>query len=120
MSIDWTIVGGAVVAVGIGVNTVWSWWLNNKAAVAKTKASVADAHTETTVADAQQIVYRMMSDRLTTIEAEIRVVRTELAGERQHNRELVLHIWKLESLMRKANLTPPEFTYGVTVITPPQ
>lgn len=87
----------------------WAWWLKHQRETALTRADVAESNADRTVADAQQTVYKLLSDRLTTLEAEVRSQRTELDRERAHNRLLTLHIWKLEGLMRKAGLEPPPF-----------
>lgn len=111
--IDWTSLGGTIAgiasAVGLAGGGVYAWWQKNQRTVATTRAEVAEAEAATTVADSQKIVYSTLTDRLTTLESDMRGVRSELASERAHNRQLVLHIWKLEGLMRQAGMIPPEF-----------
>lgn len=112
---DWAIVGGAVTSVGIGIGGVYAWWLKQQRDRADTRADVARSDSEATMADAKSTVYNLLLDRVTTLEADMRLVRTELAEERQHSRRLVLHIWKLEQLMREANLTVPAFIDGEVI-----
>ena len=111
--IDWSALGGTVAgvfsAVGLAAGGVYAWWQKNQRTAATTRADVAEANTERVVADSQSTVYKLLTDRLTTLEIEMRGVRQELSAERSHNRQLVLHIWKLEGLMRQAGLTPPQF-----------
>ena len=102
-------IGGAIGAIGLIASGLWAWWLKNQRAQAQTRADVAESGADLAVADAQRIVYTTLVERVTTLENEVRSMREELAGERRHNRMLVLHIWKLEGLMRKAGLDPPPF-----------
>lgn len=80
----------------------WERWIKNKVVAANSEAQVA-------ISAAQETVYTMMTNRLESLEKEMRAVRAELAAERAHGRKLELHIFELESLMRKANLEPPDF-----------
>jgi uncharacterized protein HemX len=109
MTIDWQALGGYAAAAGALATGAWAWWLKQQKARAETRADVAEADAARTVADAQQTIYKTLTERLTTLEAEMRAVRAELDSERQHNRRLTLHIWKLEGLMRKAGIEPPPF-----------
>lgn len=122
MVIDWAAVGGAVTAIGIGATGAYAWWLDRGKKIAKARAEVAEANATVSeanalgqVADAQQAVYRLLLERVTTLEKDMRLVREELAQERQHSRRLVLHIWKLEQLMRAAGLEVPAFIDGEVI-----
>ena len=112
MAIDWTVVGSGLAAIGTLAGGIWAWWLKNQRAQANTRAEVAEAGAERAVADAQQTVYKLLSDRLTALEGEVRTLRDELSAERKHSRRLELHIWRLEGLMRKAGIEPPAFIEG--------
>lgn len=92
---------GAAGAGGI-IWAVWERWLRSRVDSANTSASVA-------AAEGAQTVYKMMEERLTTLEKEMQDVRAELSAERQRSRKLELHIFRLESLMRKAGIDPPAF-----------
>lgn len=109
MSIDWTAVGTAIAGVGAIGSAVYAGWLKVQKNRANTRADVAEADSSRTVADAQQTVYRLLNERLTTLENEVRGLRNELDTERKHSRRLELHIWRLEGLMRKAGIEPPAF-----------
>ena len=109
MGIDWQQVGGYLSAVGLCATGAWAWFLKHQRAAAETRAEVAESDAGRTVADAQSTVYKLLQDRLTTVENDVRTLRQELAAERAHSRRLELHIWKLEGLMRKAGMEPPPF-----------
>lgn len=89
-------------AVGAVLWAAWERWIKNKAMQAGTEAQVA-------VSDAQHTVYSLVTARLESVEKELQSIRGELAVERAHSRKLELHIFKLESIMREANLQPPAF-----------
>jgi hypothetical protein len=110
--IDWGIVGGAITSVGIGIGGVYAWWLKTSRDRANTRAEVAKSESNVAVATASETVYTMLTERVVTLENDMRLVRQELAEERQHSRRLVLHIWKLEQLMRAAGLEVPAFVDG--------
>lgn len=80
----------------------WERWIKNKVVAANSEAQVA-------ISAAQETVYTMMTNRLEALEVEMRSVRAELATEREHGRKMEIHIFKLESMMRKAGLEPPAF-----------
>lgn len=108
-AVDWKIVGGSITAIGIGIGGVYTWWLNQKRQRADVKADVAQSDSARVIAEANTTVYELLLERVKTLEGEMRQVRHELAAERLHSRKLVLHIWKLEGLMRMANLDVPMF-----------
>jgi len=109
MSIDLPALGTAIASIGAVAGGIYAYWLKVQKDRATTRADVAEADTQRSVADAQQSVYKLLNERLTTLEAEVRAQRVELDAERKHSRKLVLHIWRLEGLMRKAGLEPPAF-----------
>jgi hypothetical protein len=106
---DLATIGGSLASVGLLAGGAWAWVLKTRKAQAETRADVAESDSARTVADAQQTVYKLLIERVTTLEADMRQVRAELTTERAHSRKLELHIWRLEGLMRKANLEPPAF-----------
>lgn len=109
MALDAGAVGEAVGWIGMAATAVWAAyerWTKIKAASA---ADVAQNNANATVADSQSVVYSLLTKRLEALESEIKSVRDELALERKHSRDRDLHIWKLEDLMRKANLEVPVF-----------
>lgn len=109
MSLDWQAIGTALGAVGMVAGGIWAWWLKNQRSQANTRAEVAEAGAERAVADAQQTVYKLLTQRVETLEQEMRAVRAELDAERKHSRRLEMHIWRLERLMRNAGIEPPPF-----------
>lgn len=78
----------------------------------KLKVQAATNDSTISMAEAQESVFRMLTGRLETLEVEVRTLREELQTERARRREQELHIFKLEGIMRKADLTPPEFLPG--------
>jgi predicted RNase H-like nuclease (RuvC/YqgF family) len=100
MALDWQSIGAAASAVVAIATGAWAWWLKNKRQVAETKAEVA-------VADGQQTVYKLMDDRLKTMEADIKDLRAELAEERRHSRDLERKLSMLDAWIRAQGLTPP-------------
>ena len=110
--IDWSALGAAATAViltaGTAAGGAWAWWLKHKRNQADTRADVSESNAQGAVADAQQAVYRLMQDRLTTLEADMRAVREELSVERKRNRELELQVFMLESVLLKAGIKLPD------------
>ncbi len=100
--IDWAATGGVIGAIGGVVGGLWGWLQRQRHTSAAVDADVAQSH-------AEESIYRMMTERLTALETDVGRLRDELAQERSHSRALERHIFKLESLMRKAGLEPPEF-----------
>jgi hypothetical protein len=111
--VDLSSIGAAItsviVAVGALIGGGYTWWMRNKKNQADVRADVATSAAQQVVADAQRTVYQTLLERVTTLEADMRIVRDELSVERKHSRKLELHIWKLENLMRGAGLEPPVF-----------
>lgn len=110
--IDAAAAGQVLVWIGTAAVGAWGIWqkiLKDRAATATT---VAESKAEQSVADAQQIVYTTLTNRLTALETEMQSVRNELAVERQHSRNLEKHIWKLEGVMRQAGVPVPAFDTG--------
>lgn len=106
---DWDQVGGWLAAAGALATGAWAWWLKNQRDRARTSADVAGADADRKVADAEGTIYKLLAERLKTVEGDVRTLREELAAERLHSRKLELHIWRLENLMRKAGIEPPAF-----------
>ena len=106
--IDWTAVGSSLVALIVGAGTALAWWQARAAKAARLEAEVAKAGANRTVADAEHTLYRLLSQRLTAVESDLAKVRAELSQERQRGRELEIHIYHLENLMRGAGMDPPE------------
>lgn len=109
VSFDWGAVGATLAAIGAVATGAVAWWQGRQKAKAQTRADIAESDAERNVADAQSTVYKLLSERLSTLEREVKELRAELGEERRHSRRLELHIWKLEQLMRAAGLEPPEF-----------
>lgn len=113
MAVDLPSVGAAVAATIVSIGTIvgggYAWWLRSQRDHAAARADVAESNADRTVADAQQTVYKMLTERMSSLEGDVRGLRAELALERRNGRRLALHIWKLETLMRSAGLEPPPF-----------
>ena len=104
-----TAIASTLVAIGTLAGGAYAWWLKHQRAEAQTRADVAESNADRTVADAQQTVYKLLTNRLTTLEQEMASVRAELASERNENRRLMRRIWELEGLMHKAGIDIPPF-----------
>lgn len=115
-TIDWSVVGGTIAAVGTVAGGAWAWWQRHQKTQAQTRADIAESGAERAVADAQQTVYKLLNERLTTLESEVRGLRDELSVERKHSRRLEIHIWRLEGLMRKSGIEPPAFDESDAVL----
>ena len=100
--IDWTATGGVIGALGGIAGGVWAWIERARRSGAATAADVAQSR-------AEESVYKLMTERLTALEQDVARLRDELAQERNHSRALERHIIRLETLMRQAGMTPPEF-----------
>lgn len=111
-NVDWTAVGTAIGAIGLVAGGIWAAWQNRQKVAAQTKAEVAVAGAAEQVADSQKIVYNTLTERVTTLEKDLRALRDELVEERKHSRRLELHIWRLENLMRQAGIEPPAIEAG--------
>lgn len=81
---------------------VWERWLRSRVDSANTDAAVA-------VAGSQETMFTMLTNRLETLEKDLQGVRQELSVERAHSRRMEIHIFKLESMMRKSGIEPPTF-----------
>ena len=108
MDVDWTAVGSAIVALLLGAGGALSWVQGRATREAKLKAEVASSDSSRMVADAQHTLYKALADRLKHVEAELEHQREELKNERKQSRLMELHIYRLENLMRKAGMEPPE------------
>lgn len=109
MEINWEQIGGWIAGLGFAATTAWGLVQKFKKDKATTRADIADANADRSVADSQTTVYNMLTSRLETLETEVRGLRAELSVERVHSRKLELHIWKLENLMRAQGMEPPAF-----------
>lgn len=94
------VLGVATLATGIG-------WAREK--MIKTRVESANADAQVAVAGSQEAMFTMLTNRLATLEKDLQSVREELATERAHSRRMEIHIFKLESMMRKAGIEPPIF-----------
>lgn len=111
-----TAIAGTVSTIGLLAGGAYAWWLKQQKNAAEVKADVAGSNADRAVADAQQTVYKLLTDRLTKLEAEVsdqrkelNACRVELDAERRHSRALEIHVRKLEAMMRSAGITPPPF-----------
>lgn len=105
MGMDGGLWANILLGLGTAGGILWAAWQTWQ----KNKVSTANGEAQVAVADAQAAVYTMMTSRLESLEVEMRSVRAELATEREHGRKMEIHIFKLESMMRKAGLEPPLF-----------
>lgn len=106
---DASVLGQGLVGVAAIGGIAWAAWERFQKGRAQLSADIATSDASRTVADAQATVYGLVTQRLAALEEEVKGLRNELAVERAHSRKLELHIWKLEGMMRKANLDPTLF-----------
>lgn len=111
MGIDFSEIGTYIGAIALGLGTFYGQHALNKA---KAKAEEASYGTDRTISDTESTLYVHLRDRLTALEADTLALRGELDKERRHSRYMELHIWKLEKIMRNANLEPPTFIDFIT------
>lgn len=94
------VLGGG--AIGTFLWALYERWLRLKVVRAQTDVQVVGL-------EGQESVYSMLKDRLEEMQKELNSIRDEVAIERKHSRKMEIHIFKLESLMRKAGIEPPVF-----------
>lgn len=110
---DLSAAGAGLVSLLVGVGGGIAWWERRAARSAKADAEASQANATRAVADAEHTLYKLLAERQTQLEQEVREMRAELATERQHSRQLEVHIFRLENLMRQAGLQPPEREFVV-------
>ena len=93
------LLGGGV--IGASLWAAWERWIKNKVMSANAEAQVA-------IAEAQQSVYQMLTQRLESLEKELQTVRQELSEERGIRRRLEDHVANLECFLRSKGLDPTE------------
>jgi hypothetical protein len=109
MAVDVSTVGTGLGAMAAILTGAWAWWQKNQRAQAQTRAEVAMADAGRAIADANGEVYKLVTERLRAVEADIERLRDELNHERRRSRAMELHIIRLENLMRRAGIEPPAF-----------
>lgn len=109
MAIDWQSVGTVLGGLGTAAVAAWGFWQKQQRTQAQTRAEVAEANSTRAVADAEGAVYKLLTNRLQTLERDMEHLREDLAHERKRTRRMELHIGRLEGLMRKAGIEPPTF-----------
>lgn len=109
---DLTALGGAFAALGAIATGAWAWWLKNQKTVAQTRAEVAESDRDRAVADSEHSLYKLLSQRVEALEAEIRELRSELSQERKHSRALEIQVYRLENFVREKGFNPPEREYA--------
>lgn len=110
---DLTTLGGVFATLGAIATGAWAWWLKNQKNVAHTRAEVAESDRDKALADSEHTLYKLLNQRVESLEVEIRELRAELSIERKHSRSLEVHIYRLENLMRQKGIEPPEREYAV-------
>lgn len=111
-NLDWSAVWGIVGPAVVGLAT---WLKMRKPNQAKIDAAVAASRADEAVSDAEGALYRRLREDMDALRGDVNRLRAELDAERKHGRKLERHIWRLERLMREANLTPPPFDDTDTV-----
>jgi predicted amino acid-binding ACT domain protein len=96
-------------AAGVG-GILWAVW--ERIQKARIQKSSTDAGVAVNVA--QEELFRLLTTRMTALEADYTALRQELAEERKHSRMLdirvqhyQIHVMKLEAQMRAQGLEPP-------------
>lgn len=107
--LSWQEIGAAIGTIGLVAGGIWTAMLKGRKDRAETRAVVAEENSRRVRAEAQEDVFKLLTIRLTALEEEVRVLRSELAEERSLSRKLHIHIFKLEDLMRNHNIDPPKF-----------
>lgn len=110
----WTgILSGASV-LGMAIFAVWNRILAARNKLAESNAGVAKADSDRAIADAGNTVFTLVSQRLQAVEAELTIVRQDLATVREQVRErdnkihvMELHVMDLENVLHHHGLTVP-------------
>lgn len=118
MGIDWTATGGAFAAIGAIAGGAWGWLERHKRVQAETKTEVAQSQAEESVADAQSVVYRRLTERIEALENGYKRMGDQLAEEiklrmatQEEAHRLRLRVMTLESTLRQLGaVIPPETT----------
>jgi len=110
-SIDWGVLGTAIGGIVMGIGAYVS---GRKSGRARTHADQAASGADYAMSTAETSLYEQFRTRLDDLEKDISKLRAELDIERRQGRALEIHIWKLERLMRAANIEPPEFEHPHT------
>lgn len=117
-NIDWTATGGAIAAIGAMASGAWAWLERRKRVSAETGAAVAQSAAEESVADAQSVVYKRLTERIEALERAQLSMSQQLADEiklrmaaQEEAHRLRLRVLTLESAMRQIGaVIPPETT----------
>ncbi len=96
MALDWSLIGGAVMAAVTGGLGWWSGRAKREAAAEK--------------ASAEEDLYKVLRAELSAMRADVEVLRRDLDVERAHSRRQDVHISTLVRLLREKGIEPPPFT----------
>lgn len=112
MAIDWSVIGTALAGVvgGVGI-----WFQTRKVTRARFESESSEYNADTAASKAERTMYEQLRKRLDDCEKDITNLRNELNDERRRGRDLELHIWKLEKLMKDAGLEVPMFVFNSMV-----
>lgn len=107
--LSWQEIGAAIGTIGLVAGGIWTAMLKANKDRADARADVAEDNSRRVQAEAQADVFKLLTIRMTALEGEVKVLRSELSEERAYSRKLHVHIYKLEDLMRQHNIDPPLF-----------
>lgn len=110
---DLNTIGTSIGAIALGIITYWGQYAVLKH---KKKAQVAEYSAEQSTFEAESRLYKHLKERIEELEKSTVQLRRDLDAERNRGRNLEIHIWKLENMMRKAGLEPPPFDLFPTVL----
>jgi septal ring factor EnvC (AmiA/AmiB activator) len=115
VDLSWEKIVTGATGIGAAVLVVWNRVLAAKAKLATTNADIAKSDQVTAEAVAGETVFKLVADRLTSLEGELIEMRSELGRVREQLREkdtevhkLRMHIVDLEHCLRQHGITPPE------------
>jgi hypothetical protein len=101
-------VAGAIGSAGGIIALVWAWVLRQRAALARTEATVAEERAATSVADAQSTTFALLRDRQIQLEEKLKQLEDELEAERAARRAAEEKLATLTAWLKHQGLTPPE------------
>ena len=104
--IDWTATWGVVGPAVIGLGT---WLKMRKPNQARLEAAVAVARAETTATQAGSTVVELLRQEVQRLDARMQALDAVVAAMQKREGRLIRHVYRLEGLMRGANLVPPPF-----------
>lgn len=98
------------IMLGVGAVGLSLWGVYER--IVRLRVEKASNGAQVAVSEGQEILFNLMSQRLSVVEVELAQIRAELSTEREHRRDTELYVFQLQDLMRVKGLDVPEFQRG--------